>query len=679
MDLNHVPQSTFRPIRDSFDSSSQGAATCTTAAQAKVTSPSTTAVTVTSPPLKSSQKLLKSWRQQGSDTWSSCSRQSSRPGSSAQPGSRPPSTNHLYCKSGNSSTSDVSVARNFQQLSVSSRRAAFKTQKWSHSFDQSCVTSPVVPKRRQTSLQQQKSLDLDSGYLGSPASGLISSNHSQTWGTAESTQQLIQSPLLSPPLSCLPDNVNDACGGSLGIETARLELAELICSQETDAYNRNLSLPAFCQTFSGSSTKEDNYDNFFSSSVLDPVAAMEEADALDEEIKQIVGDITAHDDDDEEVTKSPFSQSINSCLKPTPIRSNTIIFSPQIVTTTPEDSSFVPDEIMTNSVECDNVQGCQQQKFSYQLTPPEVSISETGSSTQSAILCCSISGRSKDTSSGPSQGGQTRSYANLASALNKNQEEEEQIRNIHVAHPGSIQHPTIHIPELSTRSTGGTSKVRPKMCRTTSIVSPDFTGAANNTAEDRIMLAAVVSTIYQTYDVPRSMSSSTIVTSHLTSPLGCNPGTGQIPQVGVSVVKDSKTDNSDLNFSPTLKHCLTSGGKRNSSSSCDTMNSTLNNSSNNSVRNLLAGSPNLLAGSTSSIHSVKSDMTGLTSCSGNRSTSDLTGLTSCAGGTRSSSLKLDKLPSSGCETSFQSPGVGAGSESPAFVFKKTAQFSGEYY
>ena len=78
----------------------------------------------------------------------------------------------LYCKSNNSSTSDVSVARNFQQLSVSSRRALFKTQKWSHSFDQANLTvqAQMSPGRRRTQKQtqpQNKSLDLDSGYSGS--------------------------------------------------------------------------------------------------------------------------------------------------------------------------------------------------------------------------------------------------------------------------------------------------------------------------------------------------------------------------------------------------------------------------------------------------------------------------------------------------------------------------------
>ena len=142
-------------------------------------------------------KLYSCWRR-SEEAWSSTgSRHSSRPGSSTASSSRPPSQpnvqasggcqgqlpttasagtqpapacNGLYCKSNNSSLSDVSVDRNFQQLSVSSRRALFKTQKWSHSFDQAnlSVQAQMSPgRRRQVLAQQNKSLDLDSGYSGS--------------------------------------------------------------------------------------------------------------------------------------------------------------------------------------------------------------------------------------------------------------------------------------------------------------------------------------------------------------------------------------------------------------------------------------------------------------------------------------------------------------------------------
>ena len=158
-------------------------------------------------------KLYSCWRR-SEEAWSSTgSRHSSRPGSSTASSSRPPSqpsiqtsTNPcqasgmatgasvvnpqhpqsqqqagvtavapgLYCKSNNSSLSDVSVARNFQQLSVSaaSRRAMFKTQKWSNSFDQPSLAQSQMssPGRRRhhiaTNQRENKSLDLDSGYSG---------------------------------------------------------------------------------------------------------------------------------------------------------------------------------------------------------------------------------------------------------------------------------------------------------------------------------------------------------------------------------------------------------------------------------------------------------------------------------------------------------------------------------
>ncbi len=139
-------------------------------------------------------KLYSCWRR-SEENWSSTgSRHSSRPGSSTASSSRPPSqpnvvpqnpcstqnpvqqvssancNSGLYCKSNNSSTSDVSVARNFQQLSVSSRRALFKTQKWSHSFDQANLSmqAQMSPGRKRQALgHQNKSLDMDSGYSGS--------------------------------------------------------------------------------------------------------------------------------------------------------------------------------------------------------------------------------------------------------------------------------------------------------------------------------------------------------------------------------------------------------------------------------------------------------------------------------------------------------------------------------
>ena len=305
------PQNTFRPIREGADHlapayySREGADHLAPSHHGMVGTSITSPVhpCPLSPACRPGPKLSKGWRQ-GSETWSSTggSRQSSRPGSSVQAGSRPPST-HLYCMSGNSSNSDVSVARNFQQLSVSTRRAAFKTQKWSHSFDQTCTnSSPSAPKRRQTSFQQ-KSLDLDSGYIGSPASGLVSS---QCHSTVEPTQP-------------------QATDQGRQIEQARRELADLISSQ--DPINRSISLPSFSQSFHTGSLQENMQELFHHHPCPEPIPAQEELDALDEEIKQIVGDIRCPDNNT--ISAQILSTQLSrECLKPTPIRSVAMAISP---------------------------------------------------------------------------------------------------------------------------------------------------------------------------------------------------------------------------------------------------------------------------------------------------------------------------------------------------------------
>ena len=158
-------------------------------------------------------KLYNCWRR-SEENWSSTgSRHSSRPGSSTASSSRPPSqpqtqagpssvnacnsVSGLYCKSNNSSLSDVSVARNFQQLSVSSRRALFKTQKWSHSFEQQQM-SPG--KRRQVN----KSLDLDSGYSGSLATDIVQSSIPTRVSTVHSPLESISDPV--PILPSFPES-----------------------------------------------------------------------------------------------------------------------------------------------------------------------------------------------------------------------------------------------------------------------------------------------------------------------------------------------------------------------------------------------------------------------------------------------------------------------------------------
>ena len=218
-------------------------------------------------------KLSNCWRT-NPESWSSTgSRHSSRPGSS-QASSRPPSqcnnvvqqqgpsaipstllSSNLYSKSTNNSNSDVALTqKNFQKLSVSSRinaecrRAAFKSQKWSNSFDQTCVAasspssgstaSQASPgRRRQSSLQQPsqhqpRSLDLpDSGYSGASSVDLGKSWYSQSsWDPTsqlnsinEQQQQIIQG---NTQLLKQFSNTSSAICVS-PIETAKQELEEL--------------------------------------------------------------------------------------------------------------------------------------------------------------------------------------------------------------------------------------------------------------------------------------------------------------------------------------------------------------------------------------------------------------------------------------------------------------------
>ncbi len=215
------------------------------------------------------------------DAWSSAgSRHSSRPGSSAS--SRPPSRCN---NNSNGSANDVSVARNLASLSVSSatatreqRHAAFKTQKWSHSFDQGCgvhsaQTSPGSAaglcsdssssrRRRQTSLQQ-KSLDLDSG-VGSITSDLFKSSlQSQcsqggSWSGADALsmsggvcspvcharQELIE---LKQEVESAAANA-EVVAGSSRLPYRRAN-PSLTLSVEDDDLSRSSSLPSFPDSF----------------------------------------------------------------------------------------------------------------------------------------------------------------------------------------------------------------------------------------------------------------------------------------------------------------------------------------------------------------------------------------------------------------------------------------------
>ena len=234
-------------------------------------------------------KLYNCWRT-NPESWSSTgSRHSSRPGSS-QASSRPPSQcnnvlqqlqgqhsnttipttiSNLYSKSNNNSNSDVSSAqKNFQKLSVSSRinaecrRAAFKSQKWSNSFDQTCVAasspssastaSQASPgRRRQSSLQQATqhqhcSLDLpDSGYSGASSVDLGKSWYSQnSWDptTQLNTNNSQQQQQLAVGNAQLLKQFSNASSNICvsPIETAKQELEELK-SEFGDVFSTNIS------------------------------------------------------------------------------------------------------------------------------------------------------------------------------------------------------------------------------------------------------------------------------------------------------------------------------------------------------------------------------------------------------------------------------------------------------
>lgn len=299
MEYTQIPQNTFRPIKEGYDKLQS------LSVQRRINITSPIPDSPLSPrPSKYSRSFIFGCETTGS-------RQSSRADSIVQSCSRPNSSN-LYFKSNNSSNSDISVAKNFQDLSVSNRRAAFKTQKWSHSLDQACLnSSPSGAKRRQASLQQ-KSLDLDSGYLGSPSSGLLSAQ-SQPWIDLPSTNHC-------------PEPGKDSVSE---IDKARKELAKLINFQETESMNRSLSLPSFTQSFHNRSLHEHIQEYCNQNPIPEPSPSHDELDALDEEIKRIVGDLQSPES--YTFSSSTLNHDLNKeCVKPTPIRSSTRTFSPSV-------------------------------------------------------------------------------------------------------------------------------------------------------------------------------------------------------------------------------------------------------------------------------------------------------------------------------------------------------------
>ena len=239
-------------------------------------------------------KLYSCWRR-SEEAWSSTgSRHSSRPGSSTASSSRPPSqpnvpgatasmaqaapavsnVQSLYCKSDNSSLSDVSVARNFQQLSVSSRRALFKTQKWSHSFDQVAAQQAQMSpgRRRHVQNQQNKSLDLDSGYSGS-------------WS------------MTSSALTELPTPTSDSFAPPVQARVSVCSPLESIKSEAEDpilhqagwlSHPSQETISLITPTADGSNLLPSFPESFKPEVNLIPAANEESLDDLDEEIKMIV-------------------------------------------------------------------------------------------------------------------------------------------------------------------------------------------------------------------------------------------------------------------------------------------------------------------------------------------------------------------------------------------------------
>lgn len=280
-------------------------------------------------------KLYSCWRATGGSqeaAWSSQgSRHSSRPGSttSSRPSSQccnvpasatapataaavssgagaciahPPGS-LLYSKSNNSSTSDVSVSKNFQQLTVSTRRAAFRTQKWSHSLDQPCVSSAQTSpgRRRQTSLQQ-KSLDLDSGYLGSSTGDLksVASYSQSSWNNDVVVGAGGRHPIAAgaggvcSPISDARQELKELRHGletAAAVAAATAAMAPAMSSSNDDLISRSASMPAFCGDPPHAKPpclRQQMLEASHHLSVLESVTNLDLADDLDEEIKMIV-------------------------------------------------------------------------------------------------------------------------------------------------------------------------------------------------------------------------------------------------------------------------------------------------------------------------------------------------------------------------------------------------------
>jgi hypothetical protein len=232
----------------------------------------------------------------------------------------------------------VSLAqKNFQKLSVSSRinaecrRAAFKAQKWSNSFDQTCIAasspssvgtaSQASPgRRRQSSLQQApqhqpRSLDLpDSGYSGAssvdlgkswysqsswdPASQLNSNNSQHQQQLAVGNAQLLKqfsnassticvSPIetAKQELEELKSELGDVFSATIPTSTGSTSINSSLrktvvhqnisheeVSKEEEIARRSASLPSFPDSFiSGIAGRNTNLNNSFNAQIQQDV------------------------------------------------------------------------------------------------------------------------------------------------------------------------------------------------------------------------------------------------------------------------------------------------------------------------------------------------------------------------------------------------------------------------
>ena len=181
---------------------------------------------------------------------------------------------------------------------MTGRRAAFRTQKWSHSFDQTSASPSLAVSRR----QHHQPLSLDSGYPGSPSSGLAS-YQSQTWTET--------------------NNNNISSSTAPNIETAKRELAGLMRDSGCVSLPASSgSLPSFPDIFQSPPTCLQSTNFYSYPACHESLGTQEDLDELDKEITEIVEQAAASGGLLREISEE------NVCLKPRPIKTNSILLSP---------------------------------------------------------------------------------------------------------------------------------------------------------------------------------------------------------------------------------------------------------------------------------------------------------------------------------------------------------------